>query len=100
MKVDQKQDGSPVFASANDLRRAFGDRWAKIVPPMILKDLMRHASVTTTEQYCVSVNAKSTMEQLRKFQKAAEVPLEVPPTKKRHPKVSSNQQKQRAADET
>ncbi len=79
VKVDQKQDGTPVFASAHDLRRAFGDRWAKIVPPMILKDLMRHASVTTTEQHYVSVNAKSTMEQLRKFQKAAQVPLEVPP---------------------
>ena len=38
LKVDQKRDGSPVFASAHDLRRAFGDRWAKIAPPMILKN--------------------------------------------------------------
>jgi len=52
---------------------------------------MRHASVTTTEQHYVSVNAKSTMEQLRKFQKAAEVPLEVPPAIVGDPKQALHQ---------
>ena len=61
VKVDQKQDGSPVFASAHDLGREFGDRWAKIVPPMILRDLMRHASVVTTKKYYVGINAKKTL---------------------------------------
>ena len=32
VKVDQK-DGKPVYASAHDLRRAFGDRWSRIVEP-------------------------------------------------------------------
>ena len=55
------------------------------------EELMRHASVTTTEQHYVSVNAKSTMEQLRKFQKAAEVPLEVPPAIVGDPKQALHQ---------
>jgi integrase len=55
---------------------AFGERWAKRVMPMVLKDLMRHESVTTTEKYYVGVNAQETARFLR------EVTLEVTPTKK------------------
>ena len=58
VKVDQnskrdrktgKMKTVPVFASAHDLRRAFGYRWARRVMPMVLKELMRHEIVTTTE---------------------------------------------------
>lgn len=50
--------GSPTkFASAHDLRRAFGYRWARRVMPAILQKLMRHASVQTTMQYYVHLEA-------------------------------------------
>ena len=43
---------------------------------MVLKELMRHASVTTTEKYYVDINAQQTARFLR------EVTLKVTPTKK------------------
>ena len=82
IKVDEKPvkdpepgepDRQPVYASAHDLRRAFGYRWARRVMPMVLKEMMRHASVQTTEQYYVRIEAQETDRFLR----------EVPPTKKR-----------------
>ena len=65
-----------VYASAHDFRRAFGHRWARRVMPMVLKDLMRHASVTTTEKYYVNIQAEEPAKFLR------QVTLEVTPTKK------------------
>lgn len=59
VKVDQKGE-QPIWASAHDLRRAFGARWARRVSSMVLKDLMRHASVSTTEKYYVGINAAET----------------------------------------
>ena len=59
VKVDDK-DGTEKFASAHDIRRAFGTRWAKVVPPGLLKELMRHASVTTTEKYYVGIQSDET----------------------------------------
>lgn len=75
VKVDQRQkidkDGKPVtvtvWASAHDLRRGFGARWAMVVPPMVLRDLMRHASVETTEKYYIGINAKQTAKMLQKL---------------------------------
>jgi integrase len=79
-KVRNKETGEMetklVFASAHDLRRAFGERWARRVMPMVLKELMRHASVTTTEKYYVGINAQQTAKFLR------EVTLEVTPAPK------------------
>jgi integrase len=50
--------GTPAkFASAHDLRRAFGYRWAKRVTPAVLQKLMRHASIQTTMQYYVDLEA-------------------------------------------
>lgn len=46
------------FASAHDLRRAFGYRWSRIVKPFALQSLMRHASITTTEQFYLGQNAE------------------------------------------
>ncbi len=66
MKVDEKpskEKGKPsvaVWASAHDLRRAFGFRWSRRVSSMVLKELMRHSSVTTTEKYYVGINATET----------------------------------------
>lgn len=75
-KKTKKKVTKNVWASAHDLRRAFGERWAKRVMPMVLKELMRHESVTTTEKYYVGINAQETAKFLR------EVTLEVTPTKK------------------
>ena len=59
VKVDQKGKEA-VYASAHDLRRAFGYRWSRKVSAMVLKELMRHASATTTEKYYVDIDADST----------------------------------------
>ena len=40
---------------------------------MELKDLMRHADVSTTEKYYVGVNARRTSENLKRYKQAAEV---------------------------
>ncbi|TWT48382.1 site-specific tyrosine recombinase XerC [Botrimarina hoheduenensis] len=47
-------------ASAHDLRRAFGARWARRVMPNDLRTLMRHASIETTMTYYVGQNAQAT----------------------------------------
>lgn len=88
VKVDMKQPSPrrkkptdelvPVYASAHDLRRSFGDRWARIVEPMVLRDLMRHASVVTTEQFYIGINAKKTLKHLREAKLRSGVPLGVP----------------------
>lgn len=44
------------YASAHDLRRAFGTRWAKRVMPAVLKQLMRHSSIGTTMAYYVEID--------------------------------------------
>ena len=71
VKVDakpSKESGGkpkPVWASAHDLRRAFGYRWSRCVNSMVLRDLMRHASVTTTEKYYVGISADDTSRMLQ-----------------------------------
>jgi integrase len=50
-KEDQK------FASAHDLRRSFGTRWAMRVKPAVLQKLMRNTRITTTMRYYVSLEA-------------------------------------------
>ena len=47
----------PVFAGCHSLRRGFGSKWARRVTPSILKRLMRHASIATTEGYYVHIDA-------------------------------------------
>ena len=45
------------FATAHDLRRSFGTRWAKRVMPAVLQRLMRHAEIATTMKYYVTMDA-------------------------------------------
>ena len=45
------------YASAHDLRRSFGTRWARRVKPATLQKLMRHASIQTTMDYYVDLDA-------------------------------------------
>lgn len=56
--------GNPVYASAHDFRRSFAARWAPKVMPLVLKDMMRHASIETTLKYYVGVNADRTAQQI------------------------------------
>jgi integrase len=62
--VNKEQD---KFASAHDLRRAFGTRWASRVTPAVLQQLMRHVSIETTLRYYVEQNADSLGAELWKF---------------------------------
>ncbi len=54
----------PKYASAHDLRRTFGERWAGRVLPQDLQLLMRHESIETTLRYYVGRNAERTAEKL------------------------------------
>jgi integrase len=48
------------YASAHDLRRSFGERWANLVMPQELMVLMRHENIETTMRYYVGRNANRT----------------------------------------
>jgi integrase len=63
VKVSEKARGDKQvfkFASAHDLRRSFGERWASRVMPQVLMELMRHESIDTTLRYYVGRNAQQT----------------------------------------
>jgi integrase len=65
--VDERtKNGETVrkFASAHDLRRAFGQRWAAKVMPTVLRELMRHESIETTMKFYVGQNAEATADAL------------------------------------
>jgi integrase len=55
--VAREKGKASKFASAHDLRRSFGDRWAGKVMPPILRQLMRHKSSDTTDRYYVGKQA-------------------------------------------
>jgi integrase len=52
--VVNKTEGK--FASAHDLRRSFGTRWARKVRPAVLQRLMRHKDIATTQKYYVALD--------------------------------------------
>jgi integrase len=54
------ETGKVKYASAHDLRRAFGERWAALIMPAHLQQLMRHESIETTLRYYVGANAERT----------------------------------------
>jgi len=68
--VDERERRNPdgttrtvrKWASAHDLRRSFGTRWAKRVMPAVLKALMRHANITTTLKFYAEQDAANTAE--------------------------------------
>ena len=57
-----KADGK--FASAHDLRRSFGTRWASRVKPATLQLLMRHKSIETTMKYYVCQDSDDIADEL------------------------------------
>nr|WRX36722.1 hypothetical protein [uncultured bacterium] len=52
------------FAIAHGLRRSFGARWARMVMPAVLRELMRHKDISTTMHYYVDLDAESTADEL------------------------------------
>jgi hypothetical protein len=59
------KDGEKVkYASAHDLRRSFGARWARRVSTATLMELMRHAEIATTMNYYATQNAENTADLL------------------------------------
>lgn len=56
-KTTGKPQEVAVFAGCHSLRRGFGSKWARRVAPSVLKRLMRHASIATTEAYYVHLDA-------------------------------------------
>ena len=54
------------FASAHDLRRSLGTRWAPRVKPATLQLLMRHRSIETTLKYYVAQDADEIADELWK----------------------------------
>ena len=66
-------EGRNKFATAHDLRRSFGERWASRVMPQVLMELMRHESIDTTLRYYVGQNAQRTAKVLKEaYQTACE----------------------------
>ena len=51
-------------ASAHDLRRSFGSRWASKVKPAILRLLMRHESIETSLKYYVEHDSEEVSREL------------------------------------
>jgi integrase len=58
------RSGRVKFASAHDLRRSFGERWAARIMPTDLMALMRHETIETTLRYYVGRNAQNTAKTL------------------------------------
>jgi integrase len=58
--VDPKDPNKVKYASAHDLRRAFGERWAARLMPAQLMELMRHESIETTLRFYVGTDAQRT----------------------------------------
>jgi integrase len=74
------------FASAHDLRRAFGTRWAKRVMPAVLRRLMRHSAIQTTMAYYVDLDADDLADQLwATYTPAGNTPGNTRPEPAKHP---------------
>ena len=66
------------YASAHDLRRAFGERWADRVDAQVLMELMRHEDIETTLRFYVGRNARRTSRTLwRAYHREMEERLKV-----------------------
>lgn len=70
-------------ASAHDLRRSFGTRWAQKVMPNTLKTLMRHRDIQTTLRYYVDVSSSDAGREIW----GGHVPKNVPKTARKRRKA-------------
>jgi integrase len=74
--VTNKPEGR--CATAHDLRRSFGTRWAPRVKPATLQLLMRQASIETTLKYYVAQDADDVADELWRAHPAAGAPTLLP----------------------
>ncbi len=58
--VGKQRGGKPKYASAHDFRRSVLTRWAYRVPALVLQEIARHSSLTTTKQFYLGVDAQRT----------------------------------------
>lgn len=72
---------SGKFASAHDLRRAFGTRWAQKVMPPTLMILMRHEDINTTLRYYVGLTTADAGREIYGDGVQPPVPTNVPKAK-------------------
>lgn len=68
-RIKRQKDGTQKqvvkWASAHDLRRSFGTRWAgRGLAPTKLRELMRHSDIATTMQYYVEHDASAVADEL------------------------------------
>jgi integrase len=49
--------GENRWATAHDLRRSFGSRWAMKVPPLVLQKMMRHKTLSTTLRHYLELDS-------------------------------------------
>ena len=54
------------YAGCHTLRRSFGNRWSRLVTPSILKALMRHSSIVTTERFYIDHSVQSVGRELQR----------------------------------
>jgi integrase len=78
-------------ATAHDLRRSFGTRWAMRVRPVTLQKLMRHANIATTMKYYVDLDVEDVEAEIWSACTPACTPekKESEPASKRTPKKTS-----------
>ena len=69
------KSGKTKCATAHDLRRSFGTRWATRLMPADLQVLMRHANIETTMNFYVNITAKDTMSEVRRHLKKSGSPV-------------------------
>jgi integrase len=88
--------GKVKFASAHDLRRTFGERWAARLMPVQLMELMRHKNIETTLRYYVGANAQRTAQSIwAAFQQQGQVS---PPTPAPEVVLDASRNKTRNSD--
>jgi len=61
------------FATAHDLRRAFGLRWSSRVMPAVLQQMMRHATIQTTLKFYVGRDAQAAADVIHEAYRKAEM---------------------------
>lgn len=70
-------------ATAHDLRRSFGTRWASKVHPAELQKLMRHADISTTMKFYVRLDSAALAQKLASLGESSGETTQKRPTKKR-----------------
>jgi integrase len=64
--AERKRVEVPIFAGNHSLRRAFGSIWSRRVMPPVLKKLIRHADISTTLKYYVTLDSDDLGQELWK----------------------------------